>query len=175
MAFQQLLRVCSVKHVEQKAFESGLSHRGFPGCVDWSCQLGEAPTARYHHLCRSRSGPASGPDLLRALVDQRALETRGSTILPSHPSYSASEVATFYHSVFREEMGCRSSRRVVKPLAWRNRWRSLADSNTRGKRREGGCLLQPWRGPQRPFAAGEKGAQRAGRWTLATAPLANLR
>ena len=36
MAFQELLRVRSVKHVEQKAFDGGVSHRGFPGCVDCS-------------------------------------------------------------------------------------------------------------------------------------------
>ena len=34
MAFQELLRVRSVKYVEQKAFDGGVSHRGFPGCVD---------------------------------------------------------------------------------------------------------------------------------------------
>ena len=38
MAFQELLRVRSVKHVKQKAFDGGVSHRGFPGCVD--CILG---------------------------------------------------------------------------------------------------------------------------------------
>ena len=27
----------SVKDVEQKAFDGGVSHRGFPGCVDCSC------------------------------------------------------------------------------------------------------------------------------------------
>ena len=36
MAFQELLKVHSVKHVEQKAFDGGVSHRGFPGCVDCS-------------------------------------------------------------------------------------------------------------------------------------------
>ena len=36
MAFHELLRVRSVKHVEQKAFSGGGSHRGFPGCVDCS-------------------------------------------------------------------------------------------------------------------------------------------
>ena len=34
MAFQELLRVRSVKHVEQKASDGGVSHGGFPGCVD---------------------------------------------------------------------------------------------------------------------------------------------
>ena len=34
MAFHELLRVRSVKHVEQKAFDGGVSRRGFPGCVD---------------------------------------------------------------------------------------------------------------------------------------------
>ena len=34
MAFQELLKVHSVKHAEQKAFDGGVSHRGFPGCVD---------------------------------------------------------------------------------------------------------------------------------------------
>ena len=34
MAFQELLKVHSVKHVEQKAFHGGGSHRGVPGCVD---------------------------------------------------------------------------------------------------------------------------------------------
>ena len=34
MAFQELLNVHSLKHVEQKAFDGGVSHRGFPGCVD---------------------------------------------------------------------------------------------------------------------------------------------
>ena len=34
MAFQELLKVRSVKHVEQKAFDGGVSHRGFPGCAD---------------------------------------------------------------------------------------------------------------------------------------------
>ena len=34
MALQELLKVHSVKHVEQKAFDGGVSHRGFPGCVD---------------------------------------------------------------------------------------------------------------------------------------------
>ena len=37
MALHELLRVCSVTHVEQKAFDGGVSHRGFPGCVD--CML----------------------------------------------------------------------------------------------------------------------------------------
>ena len=36
MAFQKLLRVRTVKHVEQNAFHGGVSHRGFPGCVDGS-------------------------------------------------------------------------------------------------------------------------------------------
>ena len=44
MAFQELLKVHSVKHVEQKAFDGGVSHRGFPGCVDcrssWAGALG---------------------------------------------------------------------------------------------------------------------------------------
>ena len=40
MAFHELLRVRSVKHVEQNAFDGGVSHRGFPGCVD--CSPGEA-------------------------------------------------------------------------------------------------------------------------------------
>ena len=34
MAFRELLKVHSVKHVEQKAFDGGVSNRGFPGCVD---------------------------------------------------------------------------------------------------------------------------------------------
>ena len=34
MPFQELLRVRSVQHVEQRAFDGGVSHRGFPGCVD---------------------------------------------------------------------------------------------------------------------------------------------
>ena len=36
MAFQELLNVHGVKHVEQKAFDGGVSHRGIPGCVDCS-------------------------------------------------------------------------------------------------------------------------------------------
>ena len=39
MAFQELLRVRSVKHVEQKAFDGGVSHHGFPACVDCSYSL----------------------------------------------------------------------------------------------------------------------------------------
>ena len=38
MAFHELLRVRSVKHVEQNAFDGGVSHRGFPVGVD--CMLG---------------------------------------------------------------------------------------------------------------------------------------
>ena len=40
MAFQELLRVRSVKHVEQKAFDGGVSHRGFPARVDCRHRLG---------------------------------------------------------------------------------------------------------------------------------------
>ena len=35
IAFESAYR--RVKHVEQKAFDGGVSHRGFPGCVDCGC------------------------------------------------------------------------------------------------------------------------------------------
>ena len=53
MAFQELLRVRSVKHVEQNAFDGGVSHRGFPGCVD-------CPSARSGSGARSRGLPIQG-------------------------------------------------------------------------------------------------------------------
>ena len=34
MVFYELLRMRSVKHVEKMAFDGGVSHRCFPGCVD---------------------------------------------------------------------------------------------------------------------------------------------
>ena len=60
MAFQELLRVRSVKHVEQKAFDGGVSHRGFPACVDYSDGL-ESTAAR-----------RNGPDV--ALIEGEALQ-----------------------------------------------------------------------------------------------------
>ena len=38
MAFQELLRVRSVKHLEQEEFDGGVRHRGFPACVDCCLQ-----------------------------------------------------------------------------------------------------------------------------------------
>ena len=60
MAFQELLKVC-VEHVEQKAFDGGVSHRGFPGCVD--CSL-HAVGLRPNFLNGSTWSGADGADLL---------------------------------------------------------------------------------------------------------------
>ena len=49
MAFQELLRVRSIKHVEQKAFDGGVSHRGFPGCVDGRRRLSERAALAFQH------------------------------------------------------------------------------------------------------------------------------
>ena len=70
MAFQELLRVRSVKHVEQKAFDGGVSHRGFPGCVD--CSFGSAmhvPMGQkclIHHTVSYRTGQSPAGVLLAA-------------------------------------------------------------------------------------------------------------
>ena len=53
MAFQELSRVRSVKHVEQKAFDGGVSHRGCPGCVDCGI-LALQPAAPCHERIEVR-------------------------------------------------------------------------------------------------------------------------
>ena len=52
-AFESAYR--RVKHVEQKAFDGGVSHRGFPGCVECS-------PVTYFHAFHSRRGEKSAPD-----------------------------------------------------------------------------------------------------------------
>ena len=83
MAFQEPWKVQSVKHVEQKAFVDGVSHRGFPGCVDWSSlsSTGRASVAwsvRRAHADpwqlegRLRPAAASGAPACRASVHSRS-------------------------------------------------------------------------------------------------------
>ena len=57
--------VRSVKHVEQKAFDGGVSHRGFPGCGDCSSPRGQGMPLREAalqllgdaDLCAARCAP----------------------------------------------------------------------------------------------------------------------
>ena len=59
-AFEEVLKVQSAKHVEQKAFDGRVSHRGFPACVD--CR--SSPLCAFHR--RPDFIPSSGPSAASA-------------------------------------------------------------------------------------------------------------
>ena len=71
----------SVKHVEQKSFDGGVSHRGFPGCVDCGFRL-----RRDHWKTTALQGDPRSADLLRRkdlalrLLREDLRRARGNTL-----------------------------------------------------------------------------------------------